>query len=377
MGGTDLNNPEDTDGDGLKDYLDTDTDNDGTPDIEENGQANVLNNIDSDDDGLDDNLDSITAHLDVNDEVTTGDVADLTASFGDVDSDATLGGDLDYRDLFDINPPTYASIDFDGVDDYLSRTSFIDGLSNVTIMAWVKTDSGNTTDMTIGGEDTGCKLWLTDGNRPTFTVTSQGNSQSTIGAYSCSAIDYDEWHHITGVYNSSTGAIELYIDGELADSGNVGSTGANIENTEDANGNFEIGRRSTDDVANQEYFKGDIDEVRVFDIPLSSVQIEQIVYQEIVDNSGTLQGGIIPKNIGANGTCSAISWSNLIAYYPMTNIVMGRTSDYSSNDNWVYINYITTIQDQTAPMPYKTGGDGDWATQSTWEHGDVWDIEKY
>ncbi|WXT99265.1 LamG domain-containing protein [Seonamhaeicola sp. MEBiC1930] len=267
-------------------------------------------------------------------------------------------------------------MDFDGVDDYLSRASFIDGLSNVTIMAWVKTDTGNTGDITIAGEDTGCKLWLTDGNRPTFTITSQGNSETSIGGCSCSVINYDEWHHITGVYNSSTGAIELYVDGELANSSNVGGTGAVIENTEDSNGNFEVGRRSTDDVANQEYFKGDIDEVRVFNSALTSAQINQIVYQEIEDDgTGTLQGSIIPKNIGSNGTCSAIPWSNLIAYYPMTDIKMGKTSDYSDNDNWLYINYITTIQDQTAPMPFRTGSDGNWTSESTWEHGDVWDIE--
>ncbi|WP_299548371.1 LamG-like jellyroll fold domain-containing protein [Seonamhaeicola sp.] len=375
MGGTDLFNLEDTDGDGLKDYLDSDTDNDGKPDIEENNHANTLNNADSDNDGLDDIMDSVTAHLDVNDEVTTGDVADLTNSFGDVDSDATIGGDLDYRDLFDINPPVYATIDFDGVDDYLSRTSFIDGMGTITLMAWVKTDTGNTTDITIAGEDTGCKLWLQNGNRPTFTITSAGNAAVTIGGCSCSTINYDEWHHITAVYTSSTGAMTLYVDGEQVATGNVGSTGKVIENTDDANGNFEVGRRSTEDVANLEYFKGDIDEVRVFDVALTAEQIQMMVYQEIQDNSGNVRGAIIPKDIGDSPSCSTIPWSNLIAYYPMTNIKMGKTSDYSSNDNWLYINYITTIQDQTAPMPYKTGANGSWTTQATWEHGDVWDIE--
>ncbi|NJX16883.1 hypothetical protein HC176_15490, partial [Tamlana crocina] len=36
---------------------------------------------------------------------------------------------------------------------------------------------------------------------------------------------------------------------------------------------------------------------------------------------------------------------------------------------------ITTVQPQTAPMPYKTVADGCWCTESTWLHGDVWDIE--
>ena len=373
MGGTDLNNLEDTDGDGLKDYLDSDTDNDGTPDLEENGHANTLNNIDVDSDGLDDNLDSITGYLDINDEVSTGDVADLTTSFGDVDSDATLGGDLDYRDLFDINPPTYASIDFDGVDDYLSRTSFIDGSNNVTIMAWVKTDSGNSTNMVIAGEDTGCKLWLENGNTPKFTIKTVGNSEVTVN---CSAINFDEWHHITGTYNSVSGAITIYVDGALSSTASVGSTGAAIENTENSNGNFEVGRLSSD-VSNKEYFKGDIDEVRVFDVVLTDEQLNKMVYQEIENNASTnnIKGAIAGKDIDDTVTSATILWTNLIAYYPMTDIKMGITSDYSSYDKKLYINYITTIQDQTAPMPYETGSNGDWTNQSTWLHGDVWDIE--
>ncbi len=373
MGGTDLNDLEDTDGDSLKDYLDSDTDNDGTPDIEENGQANTINGVDIDNDGLHDNLDSVMAYLDVNDEVSTGDVADLTTSFGDVDSDATIGGDLDYRDLFDINPPAIASIDFDGIDDYLSREAFIDGLNNVTIMAWVKTDSGNSTNMVIAGEDTGCKLWLENGNTPKFTVKTAGNSEASVN---CSAINFDEWHHITGVYSSASGEIAIYIDGALLNSANIGSTGAAIENTEDSNGNFEIGRLSSD-ISNKEYFKGDIDEVRVFDIALTSEQINKMVYQEIENNSGTnnVKGVIAAKDIEDTVTSANVPWANLIAYYPMTNIVMGRTSDYSSYDKELYINYITTIQDQTAPMPFITSSNGAWTAQSTWLHGDVWDVE--
>ncbi len=372
MGGTDLNQLEDTDGDGLKDYLDSDTDNDGTPDIQENGQANTLNNIDIDNDGLDDNLDSITGYLDVNDEVSTGDITDLTNSFGDVDSDATLGGDLDYRDLFDINPPPIASIDFDGINDYLSRTSFIDGLNNVTIMAWIKSDSGNSTNMTILGEDTGCKLWLQNGNTPTFTTKTSGNSEETI---SCSSISFDEWHHLAATYTSTTGLMQLFVDGVLLSSANVASTGAAIENTEDSNGNFEVGRFSNDVATNKEYFKGDIDEVRVFDVVLTSEQLKKMVYQEIENNSGNTIGSIVGKNIEDTATSNTVPWVNLIAYYPMTDIKKGTTTDYSSFDKELYINYITTIQDQTAPMPYVTSNNGNWTTQSTWEHGGVWDIE--
>ncbi len=372
MGGTDLNDLEDTDGDKLKDYLDSDSDNDGYLDIQENGMADTFTAADVDEDGLGNAFETngvMDTFFDVNEDIE--DPTDLSI-LPDADFDLTLGGDLDYRDMFDVNPPPIASIDFDGVDDYLSRASFINGLGNVTVMAWVKTDSGNSTNMVIAGEDTGCKLWLENGNKPKFTIRTAGNSEVSIN---CGTINFDEWHHVTGAYTSATGVMSLFIDGAFMASANVGSTGALIENTEDANGDFEIGRLSTDDVANHLYFKGDIDEVRVFDIVLTNSQIEQLVYQEIEHNSGNVKGAIVAKDITDIGTGNKVPWANLIAYYPMTNIVMGRTSDYSSYDKELYINYISTIQDQTAPMPYVATNAGSWSSQSTWLHGDVWDIE--
>ncbi|MDA9069787.1 hypothetical protein N9B67_01760 [Algibacter sp.] len=372
MGGRDLNDLEDTDGDKLKDYLDSDSDNDGYLDIQENGMADTYTAADVDEDGLGNAFETngvMDTFLDVNEDIE--DPTDLSI-LPDADFDLTLGGDLDYRDMFDVNPPPIASIDFDGVDDYLSRDAFIDGMSDVTLMAWIKTDSGNSTNMVIAGEDTGCKLWLENGNKPKFTIRTAGNSEVSIN---CGAINFDEWHHVTGTYTSATGVMSLFIDGAFMASANVGSTGAVIENTEDSNGDFEIGRLSTDDVANHLYFKGDIDEVRVFDIVLTDSQIEQLVYQEIEDNSGNVKGAIVAKDITDMGTGNTVPWANLIAYYPMTNIVMGKTSDYSSYDKELYINYISTIQDQTAPMPYVASNPGSWSSQSTWLHGNVWDIE--
>ena len=371
MGGTDLNQIVDTDGDGLKDYLDGDSDNDGIPDIKENGMADTFTAADVDNDGLNNAFETngvMDAFLDVNEDIE--DPTDLSI-LPDADGDLFLGGDLDYRDLFDVNPPPIASIDFDGIDDYLSRTSFIDGLGNVTIMAWVKSDSGNSTHMTVVGEDIGCKLWLQNGNTPAFTTKTVGNAQETI---SCSAINFDEWHHLAATYTSTTGLMQLFVDGELLSSTIVGSTGAVIENTENSNGDFEIGRFSSD-VTNKEYYKGDIDEVRVFDIVLTQEQLKKMVYQEIENNFGNTIGAIIGKDIEDTATGNTVPWVNLIAYYPMTDIKKGTTSDYSSYDKELYINYINTIQDQTAPMPFTTSNNGNWTAQSTWQHGDVWDIE--
>ncbi len=364
--------PEDTDNDKIPDFIDLNSDNDNYDDILENGMTNTLAGSDDDVDGLD-NAFETTGINDVNWDVNE-DIEDPTdlSILPDSDGDLVSGGDLDYRDLFSPNPPPIASIDFDGVDDYLSRDAFIDGLSNITLMAWVKSDTGNSTDMVIAGEDSGCKLWLGSGNIPSFTIKSAGNSEVTV---TCSPINLNEWHHITGTYNSSTGEVNLFVDGKSSGSATVTNTGAVIENTEDSNGSFEVGRLSTENVANQLYFKGDIDEVRVFDIVLTQSQISQMVYQEIEQNAGVVRGKLVLKPIHDTGTSNTVPWSNLIAYYPMTNIITGKTDDYSNYGNMLYINFIDTAQDQTAPMPYVASSSGSWSSQSTWAHGDVWDIE--
>ncbi|MCA0131462.1 LamG-like jellyroll fold domain-containing protein [Winogradskyella alexanderae] len=273
----------------------------------------------------------------------------------------------------EINPFLVESrLDFDGIDDYLSTPEFINGQNQVSIMAWVKSDSGNTSNMTIGGEDTGCKLWLQSGNVPSFTISTVGNSPATI---STSAINFDEWHHISGTYTSATGKLNLYIDGELVNSGSVGGSGAVIQSSGTANGNFEVGRTSAV-IANRQYFKGDIDEVRVFDKALTDSQIQQMVYQEIEEGSGNVQGKSVPKAIEDDMDSQKISWSSLLAYYPMTDIISyERTTDFSQSDRLTKLHNITSMQQQTAPMPYETVNDGDWSAEGTWAHGNVWDIE--
>ncbi len=366
---------EDTDGDGTPDYLDTDSDNDGIPDIEENGMPNTLTGSDTDNDGLDDAFETTNindTNLDVNEDIE--DPTDLSI-LPDTDSDLTLGGDLDYRDVFDVNPPPSASIDFDGIDDYLTRASFLNGLENLSIMAWVKSDGGNTTDMVIAGEDTGVKLWLQNGIKPMFTVRTSNSTTTTIGC-GCTSVNQDEWHHIAGIYSGSTGDLSLYVDGELSGSVNIGATSAVIESSISTNGNFEIGRLSSENVTDNLYFKGDIDEVRVFNVALTADQISQMVYQEIQENGGFTEGTIVQKTIKDVSTNVNVLWSNLIAYYPMTDIVTGRTNDYSQNNEFLYLRNITTIQEQTAPMPYVTGSDGNWSSDAIWLHGNVWDLTK-
>jgi len=365
--------PQDTDGDGIPDYLDLDSDNDGTPDIEENGMANAVSGNDADSDGLDDNFETTGINdglvFDVNEDIS--DPTNLSI-LPDLDNDRFSGGDLDYRDVFDSNPPSSAALSFDGIDDHVTGIGFVDGLDQVCVMAWVKIDNAATGTMTIVGEDVSCRLFVENGNTIGFLTKTVGNPSRSIIS---SAINTEEWHHVTGVFSSITGRNELYIDGELVgfNPGTSATIGSTIEVTSDSNGAFEIGRRSSN-FSNKEYFNGEIDEVRVFNKALSASQIQQMVFQEI-SNSGNVRGVLIDKDVIDYSNSNNVLWSSLLAYYPMSDIRGGDLIDFSQYNRVFKLRNITSIEVQTAPMPFQTSADGDWSAQNTWLHGDVWDIE--
>lgn len=120
LGGTDLNNdgvddsvfPVSTDPDGVPDYLDTDSDNDGILDTRE---GNVTG-TDTDSDGIDDALDvNLTGGPDAN-----GDGIDDSYAFPDTDGDGVPDfRDLDSDDdgLFDVTEGGRADADVDGLLD--------------------------------------------------------------------------------------------------------------------------------------------------------------------------------------------------------------------------------------------------------------------
>ncbi|WP_397363925.1 LamG-like jellyroll fold domain-containing protein [Olleya sp. R77988] len=359
----------DTDNDGTPDYLDLDSDNDGLPDIEENGMPNNTLNSDSDDDGLDDAFEgsNLLDNPDVNDEIDNPSSSILP----DTDADISSGGDLDYRDNIDVYYPS-ATIDFDGIDDYVSIPNLqMSGWNEGTIMAWVKLDP----DFSLSGDVLGqnmFRIWI-DSSSKVHGYVITNNTNTSYGLSSSFTLPKNEWHHLALVYSGSDKLIKLYVDGEEVDQVSYSNSGTALStNPSYTNPDFVIGRFER---FSNRYFKGSVDEVRVFNKNMTDQQIQQMVYQEIENNGGLVRGTIIPKDIEDLATNNKVLWSTLEGYFPMTNIVNSTTSDMSVNNNTVYLHNITTIQPQTAPMPYQSVADGSWTTESTWLHGDVWDIE--
>ncbi|WP_158655119.1 LamG-like jellyroll fold domain-containing protein [Flavivirga eckloniae] len=176
-------------------------------------------------------------------------------------------------------------------------------------------------------------------------------------------IPENEWHHIAATYDSGTNMVSLYIDGYLEDSDDTLDP---INTPSDSH--FLIG--AAHHIKRQQKMRGSVDEVRVWNVALSGDQIRYIMNQEIENNSNFADGKILPTATTKN-EINPIPWSNLIAYYPMSNIVFGCVKDESNSGNDASMIRYDDLDEQTAPLPYKTTQNGDWDTSTTWENGDV------
>jgi len=273
--------------------------------------------------------------------ITSSDYGLYTIAAATADGCRTQNLTLD----FDACPPP--SIDFDGVNDYISAPSSfnISDMEELTIQFWVKANSASQVAGGIVGQRG--VLEVSKDASLGYNFIAQGNA----GEYSKQVWldDADTWQHISIVYNA--GEIKTYYNGYLD---NV-QPSIGVTRTAISDNLFNIGGR-IGALGDSGYFHGWIDEVRVFDKALTDTQIQQIIYQEIENNNGNVRGAVIPKDVKDFTTGEPLLWSNLKLYYRMgtTFTEDGRVIDYSGNENHGTIFNIRTWQEETAPMPYVT-----------------------
>ncbi|WP_203258491.1 LamG-like jellyroll fold domain-containing protein [Hyunsoonleella ulvae] len=260
------------------------------------------------------------------------------------------------------------TLDFDGVNDYISRSAFLGGKSEVTMMTWFKMDTGSD-----GGEIMGQRNFrlYVDANKRLkgFMKTNLGSDIDSPDIPDALLND-NIWYHATLMFNNATGTFELFLNGSSIYNYTTPSlVGLSINNLDDWNTDhdFEIGRNTYND---NNYFEGSIYECRVYDKALNQEQLHRQINQEIENNSGNVRGTVIPKDI------EDLSWSDLILYYKMGIIDTGYTPDDSDSNVDGQLHNMRTYQEYTAPLPYITTSScsGDWSNSSNWEHGSVWDI---
>src|SRR5690606_7849246 len=179
----------------------------------------------------------------------------------------------------------------------------LSNLGKSTIMCWIKLNAPFTsTGYIIGQDNFSLRIDMTSGS-PKLIARAKSGVSATYAAN----LSTDRWYHVCAVYDgsSATEKLKLYVNGKLELIENSGSLAGTLA---PSTAKFTIGRAATPAIS---FFKGSIDEVRVFNTALTTDQIQKMVYQEIRQQGVAIRGQVVPKNI------ESTLWFNLIAYYRM------------------------------------------------------------
>lgn len=160
-----------------------------------------------------------------------------------------------------------SSLNFDGTDDYVSvgDTATFSMDSNLTVSAWIKTNSTNTyqriiTKPLLSSSDYGYSLAIRNTGKFWGVIHT---SNGYFGTSDSTASVTTNWTHLAMTYNGSN--LLFYINGVLDK--NTSVTGGNITYDTDV---LKIGKNGG------ELFNGQIDDVRIYNYALTPEQIKQI-----------------------------------------------------------------------------------------------------
>lgn len=250
------------------------------------------------------------------------------------------------------------SIYFDGLVDYIDMEDKLNiNPIGFTISAWIKRDIANNNASIVSKRDAAFTQgydFKINSNGKLQMVWKNGTNQSLT---SNTSIPENEWHHVAAIYNGTS--VSLYIDGVLDKSANRTSP---MDTTE----SFYIAAAGK--LTPTQFFKGNIDEVRIWNAPLTQDQLRYIMNQEIQENASFVSGKALPHTVTKNEVAN-IPWDNLAGYYPMSIYTYTNTDDASGNGNQGALRNLNTVDRQTAPLPYESMQSGNWNTSATWKNG--------
>lgn len=135
-----------------------------------------------------------------------------------------------------------------------------------TLCAWVNTSSSSTPVMYL---TFGLGFWV-----GSSTSISLYNSSRTVSCSTNTPSNGNVWHHVAASYNVVDNKISIYVDGILKNT-NTYTSGYTYSSSW-TNGIF-IGRNPNNSTASDSYFyKGDINDVRIYDHCLSPKEVHEI-----------------------------------------------------------------------------------------------------
>lgn len=217
----------------------------------------------------------------------SGAIANAATITADVGSSGTAfntnGSGLTYTTTAKLN----SAITFDGVDDRIDMIGYTQtNVSKYTISTWVKSNAtGNRVFVQNRGGGAGQSLTLTMGTNPGGCTATNGRVSfglDTNAIYigrcmSAGAINDNNWHHVVGVWDGTTGVavapaqFTIYIDGvSVATTDRTVGTAPNAPLT--GLGDTKIARHDAWGI----FFSGSLDETAIWTRALSATEVQQL-----------------------------------------------------------------------------------------------------
>lgn len=213
---------------------------------------------------------------------------------------------------------------FDGINDYvnmLNDSSLNFGTGDFSMGAWFKITELSRVQLIISKTHTSApeiEFGINNINYP-YSYIADLNWANDVTVTSPNAVVMGQWYYI--VLTKTSSAANLYVDGNLMDSGDSSSIG-NLDNTN----NFTVGGNIVGDTY---YFNGTIDEVRVWNRALSAGEIQKLF--DFGNGTKAIGAGIwnITTNTTGNANYSTEQDSDVFiinkGVYP-TNLTVNETS---------------------------------------------------
>jgi hypothetical protein len=161
------------------------------------------------------------------------------------------------------------ALDFDGVNDYVEIQGYkgVTGTASRTCAAWIKTDKASSQILNWGTLLTGQK-WI-------VRINENGTLRAEVQdgyIYGTRVLTDNQWHHIAvALYDDGSPNISearLYVDGQLETTGGILACAVNTAAVQDV----QLGVFTVSPL----YFRGLIDDVRIYDRALSAAEIAKV-----------------------------------------------------------------------------------------------------
>ncbi len=231
------------------------------------------------------------------------------------------------------------SLDFDGVDDYISypNNEYLNITQNISLVAWVKqAEGGAFYEIPIskhGSYFLGAKS--TNYKSATFGLFFSENTNYYLKSDTLPETWLGKWHLLTGTYDGHT--MKLYIDGEL------NATYTITKQIKLTNSEIRIGQWASSD-----WCSGSIAEVRVYNRTLNSTEIQKLYSlgpgADYAKNGLVLWLNFGKKNVNdqsGNGNDGTIHgdphWIVDGPYSGWVDGKFGKALRFDGNDDWISV----------------------------------------